>query len=219
MIGPFGRHPFLFLLLTMVAACAFPGASEKRVVHTYFLSPDWTSAEPPAATGRGAQGRGAGSVLLVGLPQAQSGFDTERIAYLTRPNEVSYYATSQWADTPARMLAPLLVQALERVDTWQSVVQMPSAVRGDYRVDIDDLAVGQEFIQRPSQIRLTLRAQLVDLKQLRPIGTKIFEVLEPAPSEDAYGGVLAANRAVARLLSELAAWTARSKEENAPGQP
>ncbi|MBI3803443.1 MAG: membrane integrity-associated transporter subunit PqiC [Nitrospirae bacterium] len=213
-----GRRVFLSLFLTVVAACSFPGPVKEKVVHTYLLNPDWTATAPPETIGRGAQGRGAMAVLLVALPQAQSGFDTERIAYLRRPNEVGYYAASEWADTPARMLAPLLVQALERTDTWQAVVPTPTAVRGDYRVDSDDLALSQEFFEAPSRVRLTLRAQLVDLQQLRPVGTKVFEVFEPAPSEDAYGGVLAANRAVARLLGELSDWIARCKEAR-PSDP
>lgn len=198
---------FLFMII-LTTACAFPGQTKREIVRTYFLNP-----EVREASGRGGAGKGSTAVLLVNLPKAQAGFDTERIAYLRRPHEVNYYATSEWVDTPPRMLAPLLVQAFERFGAWQTVVRMPSAVRGDYRVDSDNLTLGQEFFQRPSRVRLTLRAQLVDLQRLRPIGTKVFEVVEPAPSEDAYGGVTAANRAVAKLLDEVAAWVSRCVQE------
>jgi cholesterol transport system auxiliary component len=30
--------------------------------------------------------------------------------------------------------------------------------------------------------------------------------MEPAPTQDAYGGVIAANRAVAALLEDIASW-------------
>jgi cholesterol transport system auxiliary component len=33
-----------------------------------------------------------------------------------------------------------------------------------------------------------------------------FEAIELAPSENAYGGVLAANRAVAALLDQMTSW-------------
>ncbi|MDC4206338.1 MAG: ABC-type transport auxiliary lipoprotein family protein [Candidatus Manganitrophus sp.] len=201
----------LIVVVFVATACAFPRRMDQEMIHSYSLNPE--GPEGMEASGRGGAGEGSTAVLLVSLPQTRAGFDTERIVYLKRPHEVSYYAASEWVDTPARMLAPLLVRVFERSGAWRTVVRMPSAVRGDYRIDIDDLAVGQEFIQHPSRVRLTLRAQLVDLQRLRPIGTKVFEVVEPAPSEDAYGGVTAANRAVAKLLDEVEAWVSRCVQE------
>jgi cholesterol transport system auxiliary component len=64
----------------------------------------------------------------------------------------------------------------------------------------------QQFFSTPSRVRLALRVQLIDLKQQRIIGTRDFEVFEDAPSDDAYGGVIATNRATAKLLEQLAAW-------------
>ena len=49
-------------------------------------------------------------------------------------------------------------------------------------------------------------AQLLELKEQRVLGVRGFEALEPAPTEDAYGGVLAANRAVTTVLGSLNDW-------------
>jgi cholesterol transport system auxiliary component len=49
-----------------------------------------------------------------------------------------------------------------------------------------------------------LRAQLIDVASLRVLSTQLFEAVEIAPSENAYGGVQAANIALGRLLGELA---------------
>ena len=94
----------------------------------------------------------------------------------------------------------------DRSGTWGAVVQMPSTVRGDYRLDIEHLALQQEFFQKPSQVRLTLRTQLVELQQQCVLGSRVFEVLENAPTEDAQGGVIAANLAVAQLLKQMKSW-------------
>ena len=48
--------------------------------------------------------------------------------------------------------------------------------------------------------------QLLKLPDYHIVGTREFEAAEPASSEDAYGGVMAANRAVARLLTDLQGW-------------
>jgi cholesterol transport system auxiliary component len=128
------------------------------------------------------------------------------MAYRKRPYEVEYYGMSQWADAPARLLLPLLVHALSRSGAWGAVIPAPGPVRGDYRLDSYGLAVRQEFFQRPSRVWVTVRMQLVDVKEPRIVGVRMFEAVEDAPSEDAYGGVTAANRAAAALLGQVATW-------------
>ncbi|MDH5700681.1 MAG: ABC-type transport auxiliary lipoprotein family protein [Nitrospirota bacterium] len=144
--------------------------------------------------------------LLVSLPQPAPGFESQRMAYEQVPHELQYFTTSQWVDSPARMLAPLITNTLETGEEWGSVIQLPSVIRGDYRLDISQVALVQEFTQQPSRTRLTLRAQLMTVYDPRVIDTRSFEFREEAPSEDAYGGVQAAHHAVRRLLGELKQW-------------
>jgi cholesterol transport system auxiliary component len=190
---------WLVVFLLALAACSI-GPSESRAPTTYLLDPQLTFKTPANSK------RSPAATLLVSPPRPQAGFDTARMAYLRRPHEVSYYAYNQWADTPARMLMGLLAQAMEKTDLWRAVVQMPSPVRADYRLDSDNLVLEQQFFSTPSRVRLALRVQLIDLKQQRVIGTRDFEVFEEAPSDDAYGGVIAANRATAKLLEQVADW-------------
>lgn len=186
------------LLLATAGGCLSP-RGEALPIHTYQLSLD-------AASGEGASIDGAGSVLLVGQPQPHPGFESPRMVYLKRPYELEFYAANQWADAPARLFAPLLVQALSQAGPWRAVVALPGSVRGDYRLDSSGFIVQQEFVRRPSLVRMSFRGQLIDLKESRVVGTKMFEVEEPAPSEDAYGGVLAANRATATILAQITSW-------------
>jgi len=46
-------------------------------------------------------------------PVARPGFDGPRMAYVTRPYEIQFFTRHQWLEAPARMLAPLLAEALE----------------------------------------------------------------------------------------------------------
>jgi cholesterol transport system auxiliary component len=64
----------------------------------------------------------------------------------------------------------------------------------------------QQFFSNPSRVRLALRAQLVETKTQSVLGTRSFEVFEPAPTDDPYGGVIAANKATTDLITELAGW-------------
>lgn len=147
-------------------------------------------------------------VLMIARPRAHGAYDTTRIAYMQQQYGLRYYTRSQWADTPARMLAPLMAEALNAAGRFQALYASPGRVAADLRLDTELLRFHQDFTQQPIEMHITLRAQLVDLTEQRVIATRLFDVREPAPSGDAYGGVQAANRAVARLLEELAGFCA-----------
>ncbi len=104
------------------------------------------------------------------------------------------------------MLVPLLVQVLEQTGDWLAVVRMPIIVRADYRLHIDNFTLQQEFFDRPSRVRVQLRVQMVHLRDQCVMGTHEFDMVQLLPSDDAYGGVLAASRAAANLLEQLAGW-------------
>jgi len=188
-------------LAPALSACSLTPSRNTTELHSYLLSPDLSGASDPAPSDKKTP-----AVLLVNIPRAQAGFDSQRMAYLLRPHELRYYADNQWADQPARMLARLLTQALDRSGAARIVAQMPSAARGDYRLDADDLAFQQEFFSHPSRLRLTLRLQLVELPAQTVIATRAFDIAEDAPSDDAYGGVLAANKAAATLVADVVSW-------------
>jgi cholesterol transport system auxiliary component len=104
------------------------------------------------------------------------------------------------------MLAPLLVQSLEGGGRFRAVVVAPGGVAAGIRLDTEIESLVQEFTVHPSRVRFAVRAQLVDPTARRVLATRAFEALEDAPSDDPYGGVVAANRAVARVLGDLSEW-------------
>jgi len=142
-------------------------------------------------------------VLEVAAPRARAVFDTPLMAYTRRPSALEYFARNRWADTPARMLAPLLAQALERSGGFRAVVQAPSAALADLRLDTELVRLQQDFAVRPSQVQLSLRAQLIDAGTRRVLASAEFDETEAAAGDDPYGGVVAANRALGRLLERL----------------
>ncbi len=191
-------HASCVVLALVTSGCiSFRGGSE--AAHTYQLSLEGAQREVPAADGNSP-------VVQLSPPQAEPGFETPRMVYLKRPYELEYFAANQWADAPANMVAPLLAQSLSQSGIWRDVVLLPSLVPGDYRLDVYGFALQQEFFQQPSRVRVTARAQLVDLKLSTIVGMQRFEAIEPASSENAYGGVVAANRAVAALLDQITVW-------------
>lgn len=177
------------LLLT---GCTAFSAPKVENTHLYLL--DATPADQVAGQRRDL-------VLAVSQPDSWPGFDTPQMAYLRQPLALQYFATHRWADTPSRMLKPLLVRALE--PHFRAVVQAPGILPADLRLDTEIVKLQQNFSVKPGRIQLILRAQLTDVKNKRVIATKLFDETENTDSDDAYGGVLAANRALQRALQHL----------------
>jgi cholesterol transport system auxiliary component len=191
--------PLTVLALTL-GGCALLAPTGAAPPSLFVLAPPAGSA-PPRDVGTRA--------IAVAPPGARPGFDGPRMAYVTRPYEVQYFARHQWVDAPARMLAPLLADALGRggrLDAMQGGERVAPALR----LETEVVVLQQEFDAQPSQVRFTLRARLLDLAERRELANSTFEAVEAAPSDDPYGGVVAANRAVARVLDEVAKWCTES---------
>ncbi len=145
---------------------------------------------PPASTSVTAP------TLIVSPPHAAVGFDSQRIAYVREAHKLDYFAHAEWVDTPARMLAPLIVAAVESSGAFRSVVLTPTAATCDLRVDSEIVRLQQDFASQPSRARFTLRAYVMDSTTRRVLAWRAFDESVAAASDDPYGGVVAANRAV-----------------------
>ncbi len=185
--------------LLLTAGCSTLQPVRNEVVSTYALQAQFQSRTVPAS---------GTPVLMVTRPRAHPGFETSRMAYVRKAHELEYFSRNQWVDTPEKMLAPLLVQAFEASGAFGAVSQANGAVTAQLRLDSEIVRLQQEFTVAPSRIRFTLRAQLIDVAGRRILATREFDVTENAASDDPYGGVVAANHAVHRALSEVAAFFA-----------
>jgi cholesterol transport system auxiliary component len=152
----------------------------------------------------------AAPTLVVNPPTAAPGFDSQRIIYVRETHKLEYFAHSEWVDPPSRMLMPLLVAAVEATGAFRAVVLTPSAATGDLRLDTEIIRLQHEFLTQPSRVRFTLRAYLVDDKTRRVLAWSEFDAAVPAATENPYGGVVAANRAVQTVLADLAAFCAEA---------
>lgn len=156
-----------------------------------------------------ARPRSAGQdILEVSLPRARSGYDSARMAYIRKPHELEYFTKNQWVDTPARMLAPIMIQAIDSSGAFRAVVGNRTGALANWRLETEIVRLQQDFLASPSRVRLSIRAQLIDVANRRVLASRDFEAEEISASEDPYGGVIAANRAVDRVMGELASFCA-----------
>ncbi|MBU0676392.1 MAG: membrane integrity-associated transporter subunit PqiC [Proteobacteria bacterium] len=148
--------------------------------------------------------------LIINPPVAAAGFDNPRIIYMRETHKFEYFAHSEWVDSPARMLMPLLVTTIENSGAFRAVVLTPSSAIGDLRLDNEIIRLQHEFLTQPSQVHFTLRSYLVDNKTRRVLAWREFDTIVPAASDDTYGGVVAANHAVKIVLEELSTFCAEA---------
>jgi cholesterol transport system auxiliary component len=142
--------------------------------------------------------------------RAAPGCDTPAMMYSTTPHALEPFALHRWADAPARMLAPLLLRALEETEAFAAVVPGPSAAAADWRLDVELLRLRQDFAVKPSRAEVALRAQLVDLRNRRVVATRYVDAAVAATSDDPKAGVVAVNAAVAEALGTVAAFVVQA---------
>lgn len=202
-------------LLVLTGGCSALREAVTPSAHPAYYA--LTYAPPAGARNPGSRAAPNGPTLIVGHTHAAAGFDSSRIMYLRHADQLEYFAYNEWIDTPARMLAPLLVTAVEANGAFRAAVLTPSPASGELRLDTEILRLQHEFLVTPSQVRFTLRANLLDNVTRRVIATREFEAVAAAPSEDPRGGVTAANDAVKKVLTELAAFCAQTAGAWKPG--
>ncbi len=191
------------LLLLGTTGCA--GLLPKPpVAPTVYTLDDAPSADA-ASTHRSPEATGARPTLAVHVPQAAAGYDSTRIVYTREAQRLDTYANSVWIDTPAQMLTPMMVAAIESAGAFPAVVSTPSAARADVELDTQILRLQQDFSGTPSRVRFTLRASLIDGTTRRVLASEQFDAVADSSSGDARGGVVAAHAAVRSVLIQLAA--------------
>ncbi|MDP2368160.1 ABC-type transport auxiliary lipoprotein family protein [Rhodoferax sp.] len=196
----FHRSGVALLALLALGACSVLSPSASPRPSFYTLDRPLDGAAPRAPT------LSLAPTLIVSPTHAAAGFDSPRIIYVREAHRLDYFAHSEWVDPPARMLTPLLVAAAQASGSFRAVVLTPTAAAGDMRLDTEIVRLQHDFQSRPSQVRFTLRVYLIENKTRRVLAWRELDATVAASSEDAYGGVVAANRAVQTVLAQAAAF-------------
>ena len=109
-----------------LCACSVLGQATSPPPSFYALDGAPTStAQPEPGTVPGAK-----LTLIISPPQAASGFDSQRIVYLREAHHLEYFAHSEWVDTPARTLGPLLASAAQQTGAFAAVVLASGTAAG-----------------------------------------------------------------------------------------
>lgn len=146
--------------------------------------------------------------IIINTPRAAAGFNSQHMMYVREAYKLEYFAQNEWIDTPSRMLAPLLVSTVQNSQVFHAVVQSPSNIVADFRLDTEIVSLQQNFETKPSTVQFKLRIYVVNNVTRKVIAWHEFEDTVVSKSENAAGGAEAANLAVQSVLNKVAAFCA-----------
>jgi cholesterol transport system auxiliary component len=155
----------------------------------------------PAQVAQGAPRR---ATLVVLVPETAAPYDTTRIAYATAPHEIAYYAHTEWTQSPARMLQPLLVQTMRATHAFAAVEVPPYLDRYRYTLRVEIRELRLDFGAGTPVARVALHAHLADENSRRTLLDHDVTAEAPIAARTPEAGVTAANAANAKALEELA---------------
>jgi len=189
----FGFASMLLALCPLAGCALLAPAPPEPVKEILDRTPDAVPRAPRRA-----------GVLVVMVSHGAPLYDTSSIAYRTRGAGLARFARHEWADTPARMLQPLVIDTLGRTQAFGAVVAPPyfGHAPATLRVEIDELLA--DFTAAPAAVRLALRAMLRD--DAGRLATRTITADARIADETPAGVVRAANDAAAQALLALAAF-------------
>jgi cholesterol transport system auxiliary component len=147
--------------------------------------------------------------LFVAEPTSLTIYNTTDMAYSNQVYQVGYFVKSSWAATPAQMLQPLIVQTLQNTKRYSSVTSAVGVGSYNYLLNTQIVQFQQDFTSGRNIFKLHARLQLLSSATNQLVASKDIVIAIPAPCNNAYGGVIAANQAVRDMLDELATFCAK----------
>jgi cholesterol transport system auxiliary component len=148
----------------------------------------------------------ANITLFVATVSADPLYETDDIAYSSHPLQVEYFAKNKWADTPARMLRPLIINTLQGTRHFR-VITTSQNTQYDYILSAKIEELQQVFTAHSSYVVFRLHVEIINPKTGRIVRAREFISSKITCQCTPYSGVVAANRAITQVLAELANFT------------
>lgn len=144
---------------------------------------------------------------------APAALDTTRIALLHNPEQVEYYAHSNWVDRAPLLVQAAIIEAFETSERILSVGRDSADMRPDYVLNTDLRDFQAEYFMGPyPEVHVGIIVKLVSMRSRSVVAVKRFDQGARAPADRVADIVGAFNSAVDQALAEIVPWTLASGE-------
>ncbi|HVJ53246.1 MAG TPA: ABC-type transport auxiliary lipoprotein family protein [Aliidongia sp.] len=149
--------------------------------------------------------------LVIALPDAAQGFDTDRIALAHSATSFDYFADSIWVDRAPLMIQGLLVEAFENTGKIQAVARDSSDLHADYTLhsDLRDFEARYESPDQPPLVQVRLSVRLVRMQDRQIVGTFAANGQNKAGGNDLNSIVNTFNDTLSPVLRQIVEWSLR----------
>ena len=198
----------MLLAMTGCAGLLGPGPAP----HLYRVTPKTTyRANLPHPSGQ----------LLVDVPLAPAGLDTERIALSRSAVSVDYFADSEWIDRVPPMVQTALLDSFESSKAITAIDRESIGLRADLilKTDIRHFEALYDSRNGPPEVWVAITARLVDPSGRDVVAHASFERREQAQANDIARVVLAFDEALGGVMEEIVLWTVRNPALSAKQRP
>lgn len=146
--------------------------------------------------------------LLVNLPQTSPIYSTKFIPYSNRTYSISYMAKNTWLFPPAQMLQQLIQSTLNSTNYF-SYVGIDNS-KNNYDLVLNSYINKFLFNYTTSQPTVDIIITVELSNNSNVISHKTLALQEPFNATEMYNGIISANNAVAKILTQLSTWCIKS---------
>ena len=154
----------------------------------------------------------ASGQLLVDVPFAPAGLDTERIALSRSVVSIDYFADSEWIDRVPLMVQTALLDSFENSKAVIAIDRESAGLRADLilKTDIRHFEALYDSRDTAPEVWVAISSRLVDPSSRDVVGQAAFERRERAQGNDMAQIILAFDEALGGVIKDIVLWTVRN---------
>ncbi len=190
------RRPLMIVSLLCLVACS-PVKVQRVKQYTINRASSASLSQKPTRL-----------TLYVGRTKANEAYQENDMLYVVKPFELNSFAKNEWIAPPAKMINDVLVKSLENSHVFHAITTAPYSGHSHCRVNTRLTALEQNFLSQPSEIVLSIKADVINEKTDNIIASHRFHRRERALTDTPYGGVLATNLAIKKIMTNLVKFVA-----------
>lgn len=190
------KHIALFITIVVL----FTGCSTVRPpINEYTILPSYTQVldNQPSFNG----------TLKLSSTRSIPSLASTQFYYLKETSSINAYLYSKWSDAPSSMIDRSLASALQKEQLFETLLPPTSSATADLVLESDLNAFYHRFHNdSTSEGLIDITYRLINPKTKTTIASKRFTIMEPSPSQDAKGGVIALRNAIHSLSGQCTSW-------------
>ncbi len=193
-------------MLTGLLAVPLAGCGASSFIEKIETPPNLYRLTPKSTFGEGLTP--VNWQLVVDIPVAPAGINTQRIALMRNQIRVEYYANSNWTDRAPLMVQGLIVESFENSGMITSVGRQSVGLRSDFVLLVEVREFQMEYDNGGApNARVRINCKLVEMPDRLIVANSSFEAVEPASADSILPIVEAMDEALGKVLKSIVRWT------------